>query len=246
MVDEFLLKLDSELFDLLCRLPFVKNDTIGQAEAVHVEVDLTEVGSERVLDPVPESVDADLFLVVLRKEFRRLVPKSSDTDRLDFQNSASRLVVDDAISMPKKVILGVGDRYLSVSDIPTRTGRTLRRGNPVPLLRTGSAFPVALDDPGAPQPVLPLVVDVVPLGKDVESLEVQRLVGALPILDDVPRRTWAPVFLGHLTRMEELGVTVSGVGDGITDQVSLYLRENTTLVEGRFLVVLEEPVTCHG
>jgi hypothetical protein len=51
--DQFRLVPDHKLFDILCWLPLIEHDHLMDTSAVHVQVALTKVGTERAFDVTP-------------------------------------------------------------------------------------------------------------------------------------------------------------------------------------------------
>lgn len=81
------------------------------AEAVHVQIQLTEMRGKRCLYPVPQFVNCYFFLGVRSKKTVVLKPDGAHTDTLDFKDGTTFLVADDTVSMPHDAVFFVEDGH---------------------------------------------------------------------------------------------------------------------------------------
>lgn len=135
-----------------------------------------------MLDAGPQLVEIYLIARIGCKQPVVLKPYGAYAHTLDFQNSSTTFVFDDAIGMAHDAVLFIEDGDFDL-----------------------------VQHPRIHQPCLPFAVDVVPFGEDQQFLESQLLRRLRITLDAVPRRAGAPVLLADFGRVQMKFVPVAGL-----------------------------------
>lgn len=212
---------DDEFFDLLVWLEFVnENNAVVQEPhfprepAVHVA--LPDVAGERTADVVPdavhvEDVPAAVPYRVVRENGRRLVPQGARADGLQLDDGGADAAVGVAGQEQGLMVQGdlgvlpdVGDGRL-YAEFPAGAG--FEPGFPQVA---DDAFPLAVQFPGAPHPVLPFGVDGVAFGEDVLAGEAERFLRQRQAEHPGRDRTEAGVGVDEVADVQDAEVPVGG------------------------------------